>query len=234
MAALQLARQTHLQGLSATTKLLTAGPPSPLKWLNRSPPNRRARSEATRAPLRHIAGVSEASQAPLWLQHATQALCCTPLQKCTAAWQQAVQCTLVSAGLSEQSRLCSVVHTSCRLWISGGLQPEIFSWATAVMVARLPGSATGSTSSDARSLAVNFGSGVRHLYFQLHQAGASEQGERDTSCAVFVSGLPFSEAPLASWLTELLQPFGTVQQAAVHPSQVRPTPAAGQGVRDSC
>ena len=42
----------------------------------------------------------------------------------------------------------------------------------------------------------------------------------DAVCAVFVSGLPYCEASLEAWLSELLSPFGRVQQTTLHPSQV--------------
>ena len=76
------------------------------------------------------------------------------------------------------------------------------------------GAAAAAKHPETRSLAVDCGDGLQHLYFQQHTASEA------SGCAVFLSGLPFSEGPLAGWLVQLLEPFGAAQQVVLHPSQV--------------
>ena len=77
---------------------------------------------------------------------------------------------------------------------------------------------------ETRRLAVDCGEAVHQLFCQQHAAEQTDQA------AVFVSGLPFCEASLTGWLTELLEPFGKVQQVVLHPSQVRLDPELAQAL----
>ena len=54
------------------------------------------------------------------------------------------------------------------------------------------------------------------LYLQLH----TQPDLGSAACAVFVSGLPYCEASLEPWVSELLSPFGKVQRTTLHPTQV--------------
>ena len=65
-------------------------------------------------------------------------------------------------------------------------------------------------------LTVDHGEAQSTIYLQLH----TQLDLADAVCAIFVSGLPYCEASLGTWLSELLSPFGKVQQTTLHPSQV--------------
>ena len=65
-------------------------------------------------------------------------------------------------------------------------------------------------------VAVDLGEEQCTIYLQSH----TQPDLAAELCAVFVAGLPYCETSLEAWLSELLSPFGKIQQTTLHPSQV--------------